>query len=120
MSTETIKLDAIIGEQLSSVEFVQDYVQFHFGGPHVIAFTWPVVESGGKISRFGETGYRDSLCERITRRVKSAVIYVDEVAVIEFDDGSTFRISLREEDREGPESLLYRAGCESSDPILEY
>ena len=93
MSDSLIKLDAIIGEQLSSVEFVQDYVQLHFGGPHIIAYVWPVVESGGEFLHFGEGRYRDALCERISRKVLTASIREGVTAAIEFDDGATMRIS---------------------------
>jgi hypothetical protein len=120
MSNSLINLDAIVGEQLSSVEFIQDYVQFHFDGPHIIAFVWPVVESGGEVLRFGETGYRDALCDRIGRKVRMASISEGDTATIEFDDGATIRISLKPEDHKGPEAILYRAGSKASDPLLEF
>ena len=109
MSDNPIKLDAIIGQQLSSVEFVQDYVQLHFDGPYIIAFTWPVVES-----------YRDALCDRISRKVRTALISGGNAVTIGFDDGGTIRISLKQEDRVGPEAILYRAGSKASDRILEF
>jgi hypothetical protein len=120
MSDSLIKLDAIIGEQLSSVEFVQDYVQFHFDGPHIVAFVWPVVEIGGEVLHFGEGRYGDGLCERINRKVLTASIREGVTATIEFDDGATMRISLKPEDRKGPEAILYTAGSKASDPILEF
>ena len=120
MSDNPIKLDAIIGQQLSSVEFVQDYVQLHFDGPYIIAFTWPVVESGGEVLRFGERRYRDALCDRISRKVRTALISGGNAVTIEFDDGGTIRISLKQEDRAGQEAILYRAGSKASDRILEF
>jgi len=33
----------LIGEQLSSVEFVQDYLQLHFDGRTITAYVWPKV-----------------------------------------------------------------------------
>src|SRR5580692_5452288 len=38
--------ESIIGEQLSSVEFVQDYVQLRFDGPTLTAFVWPELRQG--------------------------------------------------------------------------
>src|ERR1700686_1222650 len=61
----TIPLEKIVGEQLSSVEFVQDYVQLHFDGPTITAFVWPTLNLGGNIMCFGDAGYRDALCARI-------------------------------------------------------
>jgi hypothetical protein len=120
MSDSLIKLDAIIAEQLSSVEFVLDYVQLHFGGPHIIAYVWPVVESGGEFLHFGGGRYRDALCERISRKVRMASISEGDTVTIEFDDGATIRISLKPEDRKGPEAILYQAGSKASDPILDF
>ena len=34
--------DILIGEQLSAVSFVQDYVEFHFDGPVLRALTNPI------------------------------------------------------------------------------
>jgi hypothetical protein len=111
------QLTAIIGEQLSSVEFVQDYVQFHFDGPHVIAFVWPVVEIEGKTFRLGEAEYRNVLCERIAQKVTSAFARHGDAIIIEFADGASVRISLKPSDRQGLEAALYRAGSKSSDPV---
>ncbi len=116
----TSKFEAITGEQLSSVEFVQDYVQFHFDGPYIIALTWPTVEIGGEKLTFGSPRYRDALCERIAHKVLRANLIENESLTIEFDDGATIRISLAVKDRVGPEAVLYRAGSKESDPILEF
>jgi hypothetical protein len=48
---------SIAGEQLSSIEFVQDYVQLRFDGPTLTAFVWPTLTVGGNSFRFGERAY---------------------------------------------------------------
>jgi hypothetical protein len=52
--------------------------------------------------------------------VLTASVVEDEALKIEFDDGATLSVSLRPEDRSGPEAILYRAGSKVSDPILEF
>jgi hypothetical protein len=44
--TEEQSLQVIVGAQLSAVTFVQDYVQLHFDGPRLTAFSHPVVRLG--------------------------------------------------------------------------
>lgn len=53
------KIDEIIGRQLSSVEFVQDYVQFRFDGPCLTAITPPVFTKASDVPLPGSAGYRD-------------------------------------------------------------
>jgi len=45
--TEEKSLQMLIGEQLSAVTFVQDYVQLHFDGPRLTVFSHAVVMRGG-------------------------------------------------------------------------
>ncbi len=58
------------GEQLSSVEFVQDYVQLHFDGRTITAYVWPEVTFGEEEFNFGQEGYRNKLCDLIGLEVK--------------------------------------------------
>jgi len=59
----------LVEEPLSSVTFVQDYVQLDFGAARLTAYAWPSVEIGGVIFRFGDRGYRDALCAFIAHEV---------------------------------------------------
>jgi hypothetical protein len=112
-------LDSIVGEQLSSVEFVQDYIQLHFDGPTITAFVLPTVHLSRKRLGFGDSGYRDELCARIGRKVVLAEF--DSVAVtVRFDDGAEINISLRDEDRVGPEAGHFRATSDSRASLLSF
>ena len=42
-------LQIIVGEKLSSVTFVMDYVQLGFDGPLLTAYSGPEVSFGGKV-----------------------------------------------------------------------
>jgi hypothetical protein len=71
------RLAKIVGEPLSAVTFVRDYVQLHFDGPTISAFTLPTVTVRGKTIAFADPGYRDALCARIglgghPKRIRSA------------------------------------------------
>jgi hypothetical protein len=118
MSEKPPLLQKIIGEQLSSVEFVQDYIQLHFDGPTLTAFVWPVISTNGKTIRAGEPGYKDAVCASIGRKVQSAEVVEGVEVLIEFADGPRISISLRPEDSTGPEAGYFSAGA-VGDPLLE-
>ena len=100
-------LQEIVGRQLSSVEFVQDYLQLRFDGPTLTAVTLPTVEVGGREIQWGDPGYRDELCARIARKVVSARIRAADLLRIVFDDGATVKVSLRDEDRRAAEAVKF-------------
>ena len=64
-------LQVLIGEELSSVEFIRDYVSLHFDGPRIDAFAKVEVVQGAQTWREGDSGWRDALCSAISQAVKS-------------------------------------------------
>jgi len=94
------------GRVLSSVEFVQDYVQLRFDGPCLTAYTHPVVDLGTDRFVWGASGYRDRLCERIGSTVVEAWANEAEVSV-GFESGVVVSVSLRDEDYIGPEAIQF-------------
>lgn len=60
----------IIGEQLSAVSFVMDYLQLQFNGYLLTVLTPLVVVSDDHSYTFADLGYRDALCERIAQKFK--------------------------------------------------
>lgn len=95
---------SLLGERLSSVEFVlNDYVQLRFDGPTFNAYSHPVVTVAGRTFRWGETGYRDALCERILAVVRAAWAAPEEI-VIQLGEDSTIAVSNRVEDVMGAEA----------------
>lgn len=120
--------DELAGAEVDSVIFVRDYVQLHLyadfdvrlqpegmAGPgpvfatrdiHISAITHPEVEdSGGHSFPKSDAGWRDALCELINARVQHASVTEGDEFRIEFDSGAIFRVSLRDEDRRGPEAV---------------
>src|SRR5258707_12619495 len=98
----------IVGEQLSGVTFVMDYLQLQFNPPPTInAYTPVTVSSGGRTCVSGDDQFRNWLCEQITKIVKSVIIRSDEAFLITFEDGSVVSISLKPSDYVGPEALEF-------------
>jgi hypothetical protein len=100
-------LQELIGLPLCSIEFVMDYVQLHFGGPTLTAFTRPSLHVGSTTLRWDTAGFRDSLCALIQIKVAEARVLKGEEVDLRFENGTTFSVSLRETDYSGPEALEF-------------
>jgi hypothetical protein len=107
-------LESIVGRELSAVVFVRDYIQLQFDGAGLSALNLPMIKVGQQTLAFGEPGYRDALCERIGRAVRSASVEENERILMEFEDGSTLSISLRPDDYSGPEAAIFNNGPEET------
>ncbi len=101
-------LDVVVGEQLSSVEFVQDYLQLHFDGPTLTIYRYPLVEVGGVRHAGGSPGYRDLLCDRIAKQVCSVTVTAGKEIGVEFEDGARIAIPLRPCEGSGPEAAMFQ------------
>lgn len=97
----------IVGEQLSAVSFVMDYLQLQFNAYILTVLTPLVVHLGERCYSLGDLPYRDALCERITHIVNEVILATDYLR-IGFDDGAVFNISLRGEDQVGTEAIIYQ------------
>lgn len=100
-------ISSIVGEPLSGVAFVQDYVEFHFDGKILRALSNPLLASGGGSWAFPEQGSRDALCSMIGRVVVRVTI--DEGSRIEvvFSNGSSLVIPLEASALVGPEAAHF-------------
>lgn len=97
--------DELIGCQLSSVEFVQDYVQIRFNGPSInVTNPLTVKVNETKITSW-DVGFRDLLCEQITKIVNEVNFEAEKTLTIRFIDNSEITISLRPEDYSSPEAI---------------
>jgi hypothetical protein len=103
-------LKGLVGRRVSSVEFVQDYVQLRFDGPRLSAYVSPVVDLPAKRLRHDAPGYRDELCARIGRAVVLGEFRDGEGLWRRFDDGVVVEISVRDKDYTGPEALEFVDG----------
>jgi hypothetical protein len=105
-------LEMIVGEDLSSVTFVMDYLQLDFNCQSLSAYTLPSVRRGDKAFQPMSEGYRDVLCSLIGTTVDGIDVREQDAIDIRFREGSIVSISLRTEDAIGPESATFssRAG----------
>jgi hypothetical protein len=110
-----VEVSAIIGEELVAVEFVEDYLQLRFGAPLLRLFDWPHVLFPDFSVAYGEPEYRNALCAQIGDKVATASLEEGDALTIEFENGTVFGLSLREEDVDGPESGSYSETGDISD-----
>lgn len=90
-------LQRIVGAQLSSVQFVMDYLIVGFGPQGALtALVWPEIHDGNTILKFGLSDYRNRLCELIEQVVSAAELTEDETIVIAFANGAVLRFRLRD------------------------
>lgn len=113
-------LTPLVGEQLSSVEFVQDYLQLHFDGPTLTLFVWPKLRVKEVVLRFSDPCYRDELCGRISHKVVQVITDDPDLLTILFDEESAISVSLRPEDRRGPETGHFKVSRDDRQPLLEF
>jgi hypothetical protein len=100
---EASPLQVLIGEELSSVEFVRDYISLHFDGPRIDALAKVEVVQGAQTWRKGNCGWRDALCSAISQAVKS-VVETSEWVVLTFSRDIEIRVGVV------PEGDLVEAG----------
>jgi hypothetical protein len=108
-------ITAIQGEELKSVEFVEDYLQLRFGEPLLRLYDWPHILLADFSVAFGEPEYRNALCAQIGETVEKAMLEEGDALTIEFANGIVFALSLREEDVDGPQSGSYSQTGDEAD-----
>jgi hypothetical protein len=98
----------LVGAELSAVCFVRDYTEFHFDGSIVLALgTVGVRQHTAVVLTECHPGWRDALCATISRALTRLHIVDGDSIAMYFGDGSTIWISLREDERLGPESAHF-------------
>jgi hypothetical protein len=78
----------LVGENVAAVTFVMDYLQLQLSSGALNFYNWPVVTVREKALRHGDDGYRDALCEFVTKTVRDADEFLDEGLKLEFAEGS--------------------------------
>jgi hypothetical protein len=100
-------VEALVGEELRSVGFVEDFLELRFGSALVTLYTWPYVLLPDFSVAHGEPEYRNALCAQIGEEVVEAALDEGAALTIELANGTVFGLSLREEDLDGPVSGSY-------------
>lgn len=105
-----MELEDLVGEQLSAVEFVQDFLQLRFDGPVLTLLEWPEVFREEGSYAYGEPEYRNVLCDLIAEDVAAASLVEGEAVEVQFASGASVRLSLRSEDLSSPEAGSLSSG----------
>jgi len=100
-------VSGLVGEELKSVCFVEDYLELGFGDAKVELFAWPYVLLTDFSVAFGEPEYRNALCAQIGEEVVEAALEEGSALTIELANGVVLGLSLREEDLDAPVSGTY-------------
>ncbi len=98
---------ALIGTELKSVCFIEDYLELVFNDSKVTFYAWPHVLLTEFSVAFGEPEYRNALCAQIGEEVVQASIEEGSALTIELANAVVFGLSLREEDVDAPVSGSY-------------
>jgi hypothetical protein len=108
-------ISTIEGEELTSVAFVEDYLELRFGPALLTLYHWPYVMLPDFSVAFGEPEYRNALCAQIGETVSSAALEESTALTIELASGVVLGLSLREEDLDGPDSGLFSPTASADD-----
>ena len=84
-------ISAIDGEELKSVEFVEDYLQLRFGEPLLKLYDWPHILLTDSSVAFGEPEYRNALCAQIGETVERAILEEGDALTVEFAERHRLR-----------------------------
>jgi hypothetical protein len=102
--------DQLVGEDLSGIVFVRDYLQLQFNPPPQINVysSRVVVSSDGRSATFGEDAFANLAIGLIGRFVREVNIDAPKSFRIVFTDESEIMISLLSEHYQGPEAVDFQ------------
>ena len=102
--------DQLVGEDLSGIVFVRDYLQLQFNPPPQInVYSARVVASSdGRSAAFGEEAFANIAIGLIGHFVREVIVDVERSFRIVFTDGDEIMISLRPEHSLGPEVVDFQ------------
>ena len=106
MPTEAFQ--ELVGEKLSGVTFIHDYLQLLFNPPPSLnAYTPVTVRCGVKMATFGEPEFPNLLVAQLGKLVRNVAFVPNEALNIEFNDGCSISVSVRPSDYVGPKANNY-------------
>jgi hypothetical protein len=82
---EIKELQDLVGEELTEVRFVMDYIQLAFSSAIISCFSKPKIETGGISYEIPGPGSRDALCLFIGCKLASAIIQERLALTLDFD-----------------------------------
>ncbi len=111
-------LNDLIGQRLTSVTFILDYVQLGFENYYGMSIFNPIrlMSRAGEIDYF-QCGFKDLLCGLINHAVSKIEYEQEKRVAFVFDHAGVISVGLAEEDYSGPEALVLQPGAKG-DPML--
>ena len=97
----------LIGEEVSSVCFVRDYIEIHFDGPILRILSHPFTLQNDIKYCFPGPGSRDAICRLIGTTVVDVILDDNKSLNIITSDGSELSISLDLKQGHGPEAMHF-------------
>jgi hypothetical protein len=88
-------LQSVVGEYLSGVTFVMDYLQLGFSGYVFTMNSWPTVTMQSRTLAYEDGGYKDALCSLIGEIVTEVDEYWDTGLRLEFKNASCINLALK-------------------------
>ncbi len=91
-------LNSLVGMELSSIEFVRDYIQFRFDGSCLTAVTDPYIFVENKRYNRPDPSFCNLLISFIGSKVEETSVNEHELIQIQFSAGRSINISLKSVD----------------------
>jgi hypothetical protein len=91
-------LNPLVGMELSSIEFVRDYIQFRFDGPCLTAVTDPYLLVENRRYNRSDASFCNILLSFIGSKVEETMVKEHELIRIKFSAGRSINISLKSVD----------------------
>ncbi len=98
-------LKELVGEQLSAVTFVQDYLQLSFDGPTINVYGRIEVQTQNGTAKSGDGQFRNALCSLIAQIVRSLEFVEYDHLSVQFEGSASVRIWLQDQDQASGEAI---------------
>jgi hypothetical protein len=110
MSDETTNIHELIGEQISGVCFVRDYLEIHFDGPIIRILSNPTIKAGERTLQIPSPGSRDAICGIIGATVKDLKLQENMLLELILDNDCRVLVPLDSINVPGGEAMHYVPG----------
>ena len=97
----------LVGEEVSAISFVRDYVEIHFDGPILRSLTDPIIAIEDSLYRFPKEGARDALCRMVGSTVLAVAMDEGRALELTTNNGCVLTIRLDEERPPWGESMHF-------------
>jgi hypothetical protein len=100
--------EQLIGDELSGVTFVRDYIQLQFDPPPIMNILTPmIIESSGSQIAQSDVAFPNAIISQIGKLVSDLEYDPENYLRIVFSDSSKITISLKQQDYVGPEAIIF-------------